>query len=420
MLEKVRIRHKIKKQDFLKFLTAKQKKELLRLAEPLKGKKVLHVNATSSGGGVAEILFSLVPYLRALGLKTDWYTISPQAGKKFFDFTNRLHNALQGTSDNFTKADWELYEKVNKKIASDLSKLNYDILVINDPQPLFSINYLNDGKPKMYRNHIDTSAPYKTVWHKVLPAILKYDFITFSNRDFVNNTLPKHKLRVFTPAIDPLALKQKIVSSRKARKYLKRFGIPEKPPLIVQVSRFDVWKNPLGVIEAFRLAQHAFPEMQLALVGFQEAKDNPHADAVHQDVEMIAREDPNIFVFFHTHHHKNLKSIPEFTMMVQNAADIVIQNSIKEGWGFTVAEAMWKEKVVIGGPASGIKKQITDGKNGFITKNSSALASQIIDLLKHPKKRKRIGQAGKKSVAKKFLFPRLVSDHLKVYKSVLK
>jgi len=417
MLKKIRIPKKIKAKDFLKFASANQKKQFNSLSKFFQGKKIVHVNATAIGGGVAEILQSFIPYSRALGIKNDWYVIdAKKVNKKFFSFTNKLHNAIQGMSINFSAEDWKNYEEVNKKIAKELKNINYDVLVIHDPQPLFSINFLKDKKPKIYVNHIDTSAPFKPVWKKILPVVKKYDRLIFSNKDFINGSLPKNKIKIFSPAIDPLVLKQKIVSKNKARAYLKKYGIPEKGHLIVQVSRFDVWKNPMGVINAFRILQKSYPKANLALVGFNEAKDNPEAEGIYQDIARAAKTLPNVFLFF----HPGKINISEFTMMAQNSADIIVQNSIKEGFGLVVTEAMWKEKAIVGGPASGIRRQVVHNKNGFITENPEELVKCIITLLEHPEKRKRMGKLAKASVTKNFLLPRLLLDHLKLYKSVLK
>jgi len=421
MIKKVPIKKEIAAKDFLQFLSSQQRTELLAFSKKMKGKKVLHINATAVGGGVAEILQSLIPYLRALGVKSEWYVIDPRAVKPtFFGFTKRLHNALQGSTTQFTAKEWEQYESINKKIAAAIEKKEYDILVIHDPQPLASIQYLKNpsagGKPKIFFCHIDTSAPFQPVWNKVIPWIVQYDQIVFSNKDFVNASLPFLKLDIFPPAIDPLAQKQTIVQKQKARAYFKNYGVPAKGSLIVQVSRFDIWKNPLGVVEAFLPVLEKYPNTYLALVGLQEAKDDPEGAVVYKEVKAVVGKNPHIFLF---HGTRGIKSIAEFTMMAQNAADIIIQNSTKEGFGLVVTEAMWKEKPVVGGPASGIQKQITNGKNGFITKNSQELTERIAYLLLHPKKRKEMGKAAKESVREQFLMPRLVLDHMRAYNKLI-
>jgi len=420
MLNKVKINKKIKPDDFLKYSSAKQREDILKLAKDLRGRKILHVNATAEGGGVAEIMKSLIPYMKSLGVNAYWYAIDPdKVNKDFFIFTNKIHNALQGMPMKFTKKEWNYYEEVNKKIADKIARIGYDVLVVNDPQPLLSIEYLNRKGSEIYYSHIDTSLAHKDTWKIILSSIKKYEKFVFSNKEFVNGDLNKNRIKIFTPAIDPLILKQVVVSKTQAKKYLAGYGISEKVPLIVQVSRFDIWKNPLGVIEAFRLVQLEYPEAVLALAGFNEAKDNPEAERIFKDISSIAKDDPNIFLFFNPSKLKRGHSVAEFTMMIQNAADIIVQNSIKEGFGLTVTEAMWKGKVVIGGTASGIRRQIKHEKNGFIAKNTQDLAGQIINLLEYPKKADRIGKAAHATVLKNFLMPRLVLDHLKLYKSVL-
>lgn len=417
LLKKVIFQEQIDPEAFLKFFSARKKKELLQQASFLRGKRVVHINATAVGGGVAEILKSLIPYLRSLGIESDWYAIDAKAGKNFFAVTNKIHNALQGASVKISAQEWAAYEQTSKLLAAELDKIDCDILAIHDPQLLLAGCSMQQGKNRIYFSHIDTSAVFKPTWKKLLPCIASYHKIVFSNRDFVNGDLPHRKIRIFTPAIDPLALKQKIVPKKDARFYLEENGnIPVEYPLITQISRFDIWKDPLGVIQAFRMIQNAYPDARLALIGFNDAKDNPAAASVYKDVAAVAGESKEIFLFF----EPKGKNVQEFTTMAQNGADVVVQNSAKEGFGLTVAEAMWKRQPVIGGPASGIRKQIQNGKNGFIVKTPEELARKIIFLLSHQKKKKVLGEAARKTVLKKFLFPRFVSDHLKLYRACLK
>ncbi|OGF78188.1 hypothetical protein A2W54_03745 [Candidatus Giovannonibacteria bacterium RIFCSPHIGHO2_02_43_13] len=416
-LEKVILSQQVRRADFLRFMSARQKKELLKRAFYLRGKRVVHINAVADGGGVAEILASLIPYLRSLGVESDWYFINPDVGKKFFEITNKIHNALQGTPVKISGREWAEYERVGRLIASELDKIDCDVLVINDPQLLLAGHYAHLNKHKIYFSHIDTSSVFKPVWEKILPAVVSYHRIVFSNRDFVNGNLPGRKVKIFTPAIDPLAAKQKIVPQKEARLYLeKQGGVPQNCPLIIQVSRFDIWKNPMGVVQSFRIVQNTYPSAQLALVGFNIAKDNPAAHVIYKDIAAVAGKSRDIFLFF----DPKGKDVLEFTVMAQNAADVIVQNSTKEGFGLVATEAMWKRQAVIGGPASGIRKQIRNGKNGFIVKSPEEMAQKIIFLLSRPAKRKRLGNSARKTVLENFLFPRLVLDHLKLYRSCLK
>jgi len=416
-LEKVILSKQVRRADFLRFMPARQKKELLKQSSYLRGKRVVHINAVADGGGVAEILTSLIPYLRSLGVESDWYFINPDVGKNFFEITNKIHNALQGAPVKISGRAWTEYEGVSKRVAAELDKIDCDVLAVNDPQILLAGHYAHLNKHKIYFSHIDTSSVFKPVWKKLLPAVASYHRIVFSNRDFVNSDLHGRKVKIFTPAIDPLALKQKIVPKKEARLYLKKHGgVPQNCPLVAQISRFDIWKNPMGVIQSFRIVQNTYPGAHLALVGFNTAKDNPAASVVYKDIAAVAGKSRDIFLFF----DPKGKDVMEFTVMAQNGADVIVQNSTKEGFGLVVTEAMWKRQPVLGGPASGIRKQIRNGKNGFIVKSPEEMAQRIIFLLSHPAKRNLMGNSARKTVLKNFLFPRLVLDHLKLYRSCLK
>jgi len=415
-LEKVILSKQVRRADFLRFMPARQKKELLKQASCLRGKRVVHVNAVADGGGVAEILTSLIPYLRSLGVESDWYFINPDVGKNFFEITNKIHNALQGAQVKISGQEWTEYERVSRRVAAELDKIDCDVLAVNDPQILLAGHYAHLNKYKIYFSHIDTSSVFKPVWKKLLPAVASYHRIVFSNRDFVNGDLPGRKVKIFTPAIDPLAPKQKIVPKKEARLYLKKHGgVSQNCPLVAQISRFDIWKNPMGVIQSFRIVQNTYPGAQLALVGFNTANDNPAASVVYKDIAAVAGKSRDIFLFF-----PKGKDVLEFTVMAQNGADVIVQNSTKEGFGLVVTEAMWKRQPVLGGPASGIRKQIRNGKNGFLVKSPEEMAQKIIFLLSHPAERNIMGSSARKTVLENFLFPRLVSDHLKLYRSCLK
>lgn len=415
VLEKVNISTKIEADDFLHFLSDEAREKLLVRAAYLKGKKIVHVSATAKGGGVAEILQSLVPYLRSLGVSCEWYAIR-SGEQSFFKITNAIHDALQGAPIAFETEAWAEYERVNDAIARELAEIECNLLAINDPQPLLAGARASTSAHKIYFSHIDTSTPHERTWQRLFEPVSSYDRIVFSNALYANARLSEKKVRVFTPAIDPLSPKQGVVPKDEARRYLERYGhVPSISPLIVQVSRFDAWKNPLDVIRAFSTVRTTVPEALLALVGFNDASDNPTSLSVYQEARKLTESVPNVYLFFDI---ADL-SVPTFTMMAQNAADIVVQNSTREGFGLTVAEAMWKCKPVVGGPGEGIRTQITDGENGFIVQNRDELVKRLVFLLGHPEERQRLGRAAHETVCKKFLFPRLLNDHVTLYQECL-
>ncbi|MFH1584684.1 MAG: glycosyltransferase [Patescibacteria group bacterium] len=419
MLQKVEDLKNVSSKEVLGYATGEHAKEIEELAKSLRGKRVLHINATPQGGGVAEILKSLIPYLRAFGVEAEWYAFDPaQAPSGFFGFTNRLHNALQGEPTEFYQEEWATYERVGQQVAAELDEIPHDVLVVHDPQPLPAARFLSYKLPRILFIHIDTVNPQKGAWGQVLPFVEEYDQVVFSNEEFVNSHISRERFRVFQPAIDPLAAKQRMVPQEEARSFLVPFGIPREGSLVVQVSRFDIWKNPSGVVEAFRIARQNCPGTKLALVGFQEAKDNPEATKVYERVKAMAQREKDIFLFFDPEVLAG-SSIGEFTMMVQNAADVVVQNSIREGFGLTATEAMWKGKAVVGGPASGIQKQIIRGENGLIAVSVEELAASLEYMLTDKEARARLGTAAKESVRKSFLMPRLLLDHLRLYKELV-
>lgn len=413
-----KVDNKVKKEDFLKFMSDRDKESLLDYAQSLEGKKVIHFNATPVGGGVAELLKSLIPYFRSLGIDARWYTLdSSQIDDDFFEITDKMRDAFQGKAVDVTDEEWKLYKDLNMKFAEEVNEIDSDVLVVHDWQILYSGLHV-DNESKIYISHPDTSSPYQKFWNQVLPLIESYPYLIFSNREFIHGDLGKDAHRVILKAIDPLSLKQRQVPTDEARDYVADYGISREGEMVLQVSRFDPWKNPSGLVEAFQVIKDDYPDAHLTLLGLQEAMDNPEAERVFEVVKDLVGDDDRINLFFNPREH-NIESISEFTMYAQNAADIIIQNSIKEGFGLTVSEALWKKKPVIGGPASGVKKQIKDGWNGFIAKDKKELAKRMSDLIDHPKKRKELGENGRDYVRDNFLLPRLVEEHLDSYLDVL-
>jgi len=390
--------------------------EIKDLARDFKGLRVTMINSTPRGGGVAEILESLIPLMKGLGIDAHWHVIPP--GRNFFSLTKKIHNALQGKEYFLSFQYRRLYQRYTEMSAKLMLDMKSDIWVLHDPQPIGIIHYLPNFHPSISHIHIDTSNPNKETWHFIESFLLRYDRIIFSTKGFVYRTIPKKKAVVFPPAIDPLSSKNKSLSFKTAKEILESFRIDPKKPLITQVSRFDSWKDPLGVIKTYYLAKKQIPDLQLALVGLFLAHDDPEAIKVFKEARKWAEGDPNIFLFSDPEELGSLK-VNIFVNAFQTGSDVILQKSIKEGFGLTVTEAMWKKKAVIGGKVGGIKIQIENGKNGFLVSSSEEAAKRTVQLLQNPKLARKMGEAAYETVKEKFLMPRLLRDYLKLFKELV-
>jgi trehalose synthase len=392
--------------------------ELKKMSQPLRGRRVIHLNSTAVGGGVAEILQSLVPLQRSLGLKSDWYIVKPPA--KFFLITKKFHNALQGAKIRITRKEFNYYLTLNRRFGQSLQKLSADLFIIHDPQPLaswhFTLRSFSEGglshRPKaISRIHIDLSTPNKQLLEFLLPYLKEYDKVIFSLRSFVPQGLPKSKVAIIPPAIDPLTVKNKPLDRQKARAMLERLGIKLERPLIAQISRFDPWKDQPGVIQAYRLAKKHFPQLQLVLLGNATAKDDPESQFIFKQVQRFAHNDPDIFLI---NKDSNL-----LVNALQLEADIILQKSLREGFGLTATEALWKGKPVIAGRTGGLKLQISHLKNGLLVDSPVAAGRAIIKLLENKQLGRRLGRAAHRTVLKNYLITRLIRDHHRLYRSLL-
>jgi trehalose synthase len=386
--------------------------EIKQISKDLKGLKVFHVNATPRGGGVAEILKSLVPLMKGVGLKADWYTIPPR--NNFFEITKKMHNALQGREYKFPFSARKKYVLHMARTAELMRDMKPDVWVVHDPQPAGVAMFLPSFHPAISRLHIDLTSPNEGVWKFVASFLELYDKVVLSSKDFVKEQV-KEKALVFQPAIDPLSPKNQPLSLNNAKEILRNFGINPDKPLIAQISRFDPWKDPLGVVEAYQLAKKKIPDLQLALVGLFLARDDPEAERVYEKVKKRAEKDQGIFLFAEVEKLGSLK-VNVFVNAIQEASDVILQKSTREGFGMTVAEAMWKEKPVIGGNVGGIKFQIENGKNGFLVSSPKEAASRIIQLIENPELGKKMGRKARETIREKFLMPRLLRDYLKIFK----
>jgi len=405
---------------YKQFIPEEQYEGCKKVSKKFKGLRVAHINATAQGGGVAEILQSLVGLMNGVGLYADWYIMPQPENPIFFEITKSFHNALQGKKGRFlTENNRKIYIDHNIATAKLMDEVKPDIWIVHDPQPLASINYLKDKKSrKIVRIHIDTSHPNKEAWDFIGPILKKYDRAIFTMPEFVSPDIPKEKVKIFYPAIDPLAEKNRKLSIQAAELILERMGINITKPLMVQVARFDPWKDPLGVIDAYYKAKNDIPDLQLAFLGLMIATDDPEAIRIFEKVKRYAKGDPDIFLFADVSEIKSL-SVSTFVNAFQTAADVVLQKSIREGFGLVVTEAMWKGKPVIGGNVGGIKHQIVDGKSGFLVNSSDEAAERIVYLFNNPKLGNKMGIAARKRVRENFLMPRLLLDYLKLFEELI-
>ena len=381
--------------------------EIRELAEPLAGKKVLHVSATAFGGGVSEILYTLVPLMRDTGLDAHWSVILGR--EDFFNVTKLMHNSLQGDSQEIDDQQWELFEAYNAMNAQSLEG-EWDVIIVHDPQPAgMRAVAAERARRWIWRCHIDLSTPNEATLARMLPLLHGYDASVWHLEQYVPNGLDGGIRRICPPAIDPLSPKNMALSPEDAAYVCEQFGIDVDRPLICQVSRFDPWKDPIGVIDAYRMVTEEVPEVQLALVGSM-ATDDPEGWEFFQRTFQHADGDPDIKIL------NNLNNVGAIEVNAfQSQADIVIQKSIREGFGLTVTEALWKVRPVIAGNVGGIPLQVTDGVSGFLVTTPEETAQRTIEVLKDPELARRLGRAGKEHARERFLTPRLLRDWLRLF-----
>jgi trehalose synthase len=378
--------------------------QLHQLVRTLKGIKVVHVNSTRKGGGVAEILHKLVPLKRELGIDVSWEVIEGDA--LFFQCTKNFHNALQGNKINVPQPLLRAYETTNARNAETLrSRLeDADIVFIHDPQPAPLLSFCPNRRGKwIWRCHIDVSRPYRPVWKYIRNFVEHYDASVFSLAAFAQ-PLP-HIEYLIPPSIDPLSEKNAAIRKADIESIVTGFGIDTERPLMLQVSRFDRFKDPIGVIQTYRLTKQFVPNLQLALAG-GEATDDPESQAVLDDVRAAANGDPDVHILLlPADAHRTINAL-------QRSADIVLQKSIREGFGLTVTEALWKAKPVIGGDTGGIRMQVVNHHTGFLVKTPAGAALRSRYLLFHRDKLREMGRKAKAFVKENFLLTRHLREYL--------
>ena len=377
------------------------------LAEPLQGHRVLHVSATAFGGGVSEILYTIVPLMRDAGLDAHWQVIFGK--EEFYNATKLLHNSLQGADETLSDEQWKLFDEVNAMNAEGLEG-EWDTIIVHDPQPIgLRRGATSKSRNWIWRCHIDLSEPNPAPIARLQPLIEEYDATVWHLPAYVPAGINGNDgIRIIPPAIDPLSPKNMAFSPDDAAFVCDQFGIDVDRPLITQVSRFDPWKDPMGVIDAYRSVTRELPEVQLALVGSM-ATDDPEGWEFFQHTFEYADGDPDIKIL------NNLNNVGAIEVNAfQSQSDVVLQKSIREGFGLTVTEALWKGRPTVAGNVGGIPLQIEDGVSGFLVDSAEACATRCVEILRDPELGKRLGKAGKERARQRFLSPRLLRDWLEL------
>ncbi|HZB23744.1 MAG TPA: glycosyltransferase [Gaiellaceae bacterium] len=410
MLQPVNVGHK-SLADYATIATRGLMDEIKRLADPLQGKRVVHLSATAFGGGVAEINYTLVPLMQSAGLETEWRII--RGADEFFNVTKTIHNALQGNPQGLTPEQQAIFRRYNEENAKEFVD-QYDFVVVHDAQPAAMIDWHAGSRANwIWRCHIDLSTPNRDVLDFLLPSIRRYGAAIFHRRDYVPDDAGLSNAFIWPPAIDPLAPKNMALSAEDAAYIVDQFGIDVSRPLLTQVSRFDPWKDPLGVIDAYRLVKEAHPDVQLALVGSM-AHDDPEGWDYYNQTVSYAGGDPDIYILSNLN---NVGSVEVNAFQVHSG--VVLQKSIREGFGLTVSEALWKARPTVAGRVGGIVDQIAHGESGWLVASSSECASACLQALDDPERARSYALAGKEHVRRHFLTPRLLRDWLALFNRML-
>lgn len=385
--------------------------EIYKKARKLYGKNILDINSTYMGGGVAEILSSMVPLINNVGIDEDWRIL--HGNPDFFTITKKFHNALQGGKIHFTEMKKKLYLKTNEEFSAYTRLGQNQVVIIHDPQPLPLITFYKKRQPWIWRCHIDLTSPNKKLWDFLKNFILQYDIVVISLENYRHKDLYVDQ-RVIPPAIDPLSPKNVELPRVTIEKYLKKFHILLDKPIITQISRFDKWKDPEGVIDVFKKVKEEV-DARLILCGSM-ATDDPEGYKIYERVKrkadkLIEKGD----VILITSENNILVNV------LQRASSVIIQKSIKEGFGLTVTEALWKERPVVASNIGGITLQIKDGETGFLLEpdDTDNFAKKVIEIIKDKELAIELGRNGKEHVRKNFLITRLIMQHLDLLNEVL-
>jgi trehalose synthase len=397
--------------DYAEVIGEERYEQLRTLAKAAKGRSMLHINATAYGGGVAEILQNLVPLLRDAGVDAHWAVLDAPAA--FYDITKKIHNALQGMKLDLSDAEKTLFLDVARENAEQLTEA--DVVLAHDPQAVALRHFAKEPKRAgwVWRCHIDLTAAHQPVWSFLKPYVEEHDASIWTMPGFVRPDL-KQKVLIQAPTIDPFSEKNRDMPIEEAREVVRKLRVDPSRPILLQVSRFDPWKDPLGVIDAYRLVKKEVPAVQLVMIGSL-ADDDPEGQEYFDKTRNHAGGDADVFLF------TNLDGVKDREVNAfQRASEIVIQKSLREGFGLVVAEALWKEIPVVAGKVGGIVIQIQDGVSGYLVSSPEECAARCLDLLRDPALRKRMAAAGREHVRENFLITRDLRDQLELVTTLAK
>ncbi len=404
-----------KLEDYRPIVGDEQIDKIRELAAPLKGTRVLNLNATSFGGGVAEILTTLVPLMNDVGLAAEWQII--RGSDSFYAVTKAMHNGLQGMFVDWTPEMRETWLETNRENAERFDE-SYDVVVAHDPQPAAILAHLRESDSKgaagkwIWRCHIDLTDAHVQTWELLKPYVKEYDGAIFTLKDYIKDDLHGPQRFTVPPAIDPLSPKNVELPEDTHHAILDRYGVDHSRPVIAQISRFDRWKDPLGVIEVYRLVKESVPGLQLVLVA-SIAHDDPEGWAWFERTVRRAGEDYDIHIL------SNLNGVGNVEVNAFQRAEVVIQKSVREGFGLVVSEALWKSRPVVAGKVGGIPLQLIDGETGYLVSTTEECAERVLTLLNDGEAADRMGAAGREYVREHFLITRYLQDYLQIFRTLL-
>jgi len=382
--------------------------QIFAKARRLSNKHILHISSTYQGGGVAEMLNSLILLMNDIGVFTGWRIL--HGSPDFFSITKKFHNALQGDPINLTSMKKLLYMEFNENFAR-FTHIDHDCVIVHDPQPLPLIKFYRKRQPWIWRCHVDISNPNPEVWDYLKTFLIRYDGMIVSDEKFKKRDLsiPQY---IFHPAIDPLSHKNKSLSESVINKHLHKFHIPTDKPIITQISRFDKWKDPAGVIEVFKLVKQEV-DCRLVLCG-NIASDDPEGFQIYQELLQKTKNNSEDILIINENNQILVN-------VLQRAASVVIQKSLREGFGLTVTEALWKGKPVVASNVGGLPLQVIDGKTGFLVEpdDIEGCAERVVKLLREPELARAMGESGKAHVKENFLITTNILRYLELIHDVI-